>query len=62
MTTKTKPLQCGWTYDTDGYCWDTDCKNTFVIDDGTPEDNGMRFCCFCGGEIKQEEDTDESQD
>lgn len=61
MTTKTDTRPCIWTFDPDGYCWDTDCKQTFIIEDGTPEENRMRFCCFCGGELKQEVLTDDGQ-
>lgn len=62
MIIKTKPLQCVWTYDPDGYSWGTACKNAFYIDDGTPEENSMKFCCFCGGELNQEAITDDNQD
>ncbi len=26
----------------------TTCDNYFSIIDGTPSENGMRFCCYCG--------------
>jgi len=31
--------------------WETDCKNRFVFIDGTPKENGFRFCPYCGEEI-----------
>lgn len=38
---------CGWAYDEDGI-WQTDCGESFVLMEGTPEDNDFRFCCYCG--------------
>ena len=43
--------ECAWVEE-DGY-WDTDCKHVFVINEGTPEENEMRFCCYCGKRIAQ---------
>ncbi len=28
--------------------YDTDCGSAFTIEEGTPEKNEMRFCCYCG--------------
>lgn len=42
---------CDWT-DDEGY-WITTCGHEFVINAGSPKDNDMRFCCFCGKEIKE---------
>jgi hypothetical protein len=39
--------KCVWTEDEDGI-WSTDCKNDFLFIDGGPDDNKMKFCCFCG--------------
>jgi hypothetical protein len=36
--------------DGDG-AWDTACEETFVINDGTPAENHMRFCHSCGALI-----------
>jgi len=33
--------------------WSTDCGQVFVLNDGTPGDNNMKYCCFCGKKIKQ---------
>jgi hypothetical protein len=43
--------ECAWRED-EGY-WETGCKNEFTINEGTPEENGMKFCCFCGKKIAQ---------
>lgn len=50
--------KCTWTssdsydYDNCDY-WSTDCGEQFTILEGTPEDNGMKYCCYCGKEINQ---------
>lgn len=38
---------CCWKEDIDGN-YDTDCGQTFVLIAGDLEENGMRFCCYCG--------------
>ena len=43
---------CKWVQNSDGW-WQTDCKNGFVVNDGTPEENGMKFCCYCGKPLRQ---------
>ena len=34
-------------------CWSSCKANAFTLDEGTPSDNGMVFCCFCGKPIEQ---------
>lgn len=46
-------MKCEWTYDEWHDCWETGCGNTFQFIDGTPKDNKMRFCPYCGKEIEQ---------
>lgn len=43
MTTET----CVWRQNEDGY-YDTACDQAFVMESGTPGENGFRFCCYCG--------------
>jgi len=31
--------------------WDTSCGNIFVLMEGNPTDNSMKFCCYCGKEL-----------
>jgi hypothetical protein len=38
---------CTWTEDDDGV-WDTACGQRFETVDGTPHENDMLFCCYCG--------------
>lgn len=33
--------------------WHTACGNDFTINEGTPKDNEMKFCCYCGKPINQ---------
>ena len=42
---------CEWSQDNDGN-WTTECGGMFVINEGTPKDNDMRFCCYCGKPLK----------
>jgi hypothetical protein len=44
-----QPDKCEWAQeDESSDAWDTGCGRTFLINDGTPPENGMRYCCFCG--------------
>ena len=52
---------CTWTENSDHY-WDTSCHNSFCLDDGTPKDNEMNFCCYCGETLKQEVYKDEGDE
>lgn len=44
--------RCTWT-ETDE-CWETDCGRIFVLNDGTPAENEMRFCYYCGKPLKEQ--------
>lgn len=47
-------IHCTWTETKPEVSyWATQCDHAFTINDGTPADNGMRFCCYCGNLIKQ---------
>ena len=43
--------ECAWREDQSD--WETDCGNRFTLFDGTPLENGMVYCCFCGKCIVQ---------
>ncbi len=50
---------CVWSYDDDDF-WKTDCGNAFVLNEGTPVENDMRFCPYCGGKLVEHKlETDE---
>jgi hypothetical protein len=48
---------CNWrqpTYDNfDANYWDADCGKSWAITEGTPTENGMKFCHGCGKPIKE---------
>ena len=41
------PGTCEWAEDDNGN-WFTSCDNAFTFIDGTPSENSMAFCCYCG--------------
>lgn len=44
---------CVWTEDGSYSCWETGCGQSFCLEDGTPKDNSMKFCCFCGEKLRE---------
>lgn len=42
---------CNW-WEEDG-AWTTGCARRFVLEAGTPSDNSMAYCCYCGSVIKE---------
>ena len=46
------PRMCLWFEDEAGV-WETGCGNSFEIYAGTPTDNKMAYCTYCGLPIKQ---------
>lgn len=48
---------CNWRQPTYGHSdanyWDTDCGKSWAITEGTPTENGMKFCHGCGKPIKE---------
>lgn len=47
--------QCEWKMSNDGFydVWESTCGNSFVLNDGSPEDNEMNYCSHCGGKLIQ---------
>lgn len=43
---------CVWRENQDGY-WETGCGNVFVLGDGTPPENKMVYCCYCGAPLQE---------
>ena len=41
--------ECAWR-EGDGH-WCTDCHHEFVVNEGTPSENGMKYCCFCSKQL-----------
>lgn len=52
MTAKTTPERtCSWTLaDDESDIWETSCGKDVALDD-TPQEYGMRYCCYCGGRL-----------
>jgi hypothetical protein len=46
------PDPCEWLQDEWDNSYGTSCGNKYQIIDGTPEDNGMNFCTYCGGKLE----------
>lgn len=43
---------CTWEYQGDEYnYWETLCGHAFQLVDGSPSDNGMNFCPYCGQQL-----------
>ena len=34
--------------------WETSCGHAYTIIEGTPSDNHMEFCCYCGRHVDEE--------
>lgn len=43
---------CRWVETEDGQ-WETLCGNVFELSEGSPTDNDMAFCCYCGRTLKE---------
>lgn len=45
--------ECTWKQDEHSEWgeWNTSCGNAFCLEDGTPPENGMKYCCYCGAAI-----------
>ncbi|WP_252178360.1 hypothetical protein [Endozoicomonas sp. 4G] len=43
---------CTWTDDPEGI-WHTDCGEAFEVHAGSPGQNGLRYCCFCGRKLAE---------
>lgn len=62
-----RKMTCKWEYDPDLDAWETECDHMFILNDGTPRDNEMSFCPYCGDglvqvEPKEEEGYEEDED
>ena len=45
-------MKCTWKQDTHlGDCYETQCGDAHIFNDGTPKDNNFKYCPYCGGEI-----------
>lgn len=48
---------CSWIQEDDPEInlWRTSCHNAFYLDADKPSDNHMKYCCYCGKKIKEDE-------
>ena len=60
----TEPDTCTWQQDgdSDSGVYGTSCGSYFSINDGTPEDNKMAWCCYCGKKLAQSLITEDEDD
>ncbi len=49
---------CAWVEDENGV-WETSCGHAFELNEGTPSENELRFCGYCGKLIKEKAYVDE---
>lgn len=47
--------KCIWTQEqfAEFNIWNTSCKNTFEITEGSPSQNNMKYCPYCSKEIDE---------
>lgn len=45
--------ECIWTEDPEYGTWETSCGETFCMIEGTPEENGYKYCPSCGKKLRQ---------
>lgn len=43
---------CEWTEDEDG-CWNSACGRKFEYIEGTPRENSVRYCPYCGKSLRE---------
>ena len=48
--------KCQWTQDEDG-AYDTECGNKYEITNGTPKENRMKYCTYCGKQLDEATET-----
>ena len=46
-----KRASCEWKFDENHCKWDTACGEAFFFDNDGPEENGTKFCMYCGQPI-----------
>lgn len=60
MSSETSQHSCLWV-ETDEM-WETQCGGAFSIIDGTPRENNMAFCCYCGKPLEQMTEAEATDD
>ena len=49
---------CEWVKEPEGVftyenSWITSCGDEFILTEDTPVGNGMKYCCYCGKELRE---------
>lgn len=44
--------RCTWTYDETHFAWDSSCGKKWILMDGGPSENEIRFCHGCGEPVE----------
>lgn len=51
---------CVWAQaDSDTDLWETSCRRSFCLNEGTPAENRMTWCCYCGKPLEEHPWVDE---
>lgn len=54
---------CVWQQDGAGEDhYDTTCRHRFSLYEGSPRENKMAFCCYCGNVLEEHLDTEEEDE
>lgn len=53
LLSEPKKPECEWAQDdkTESDAWNTKCGNAFLLSEGTPAENDMKYCPYCGGRL-----------
>lgn len=55
-----EPHSCVWAQaDSDTDLWETSCGRSFSLNEGTPAENHMTWCCYCGKTLEEHPWVDE---
>lgn len=46
-------MTCSWKEGGEGEYWSTSCGHMFSFIAGSPNENEMSFCCYCGLELDE---------
>lgn len=52
--------ECNWIYDEACERWLTSCNHAFVLNCGTPKDNDMKFCPYCGKPLVENKENEDA--
>jgi hypothetical protein len=57
-----KESACTWTQvDEDSELWETECGESFYLESNSPNEGGLKFCCYCGKSLAEEPWTEDKR-